>query len=749
MRHYFVAISILIASFVGGGRVYAQVVNYALQLSAESRMESLRELEIEEGAPYTIQFSIKCEEWQQSGVILSLGDFVVEQSLEPGLLEISTPRAHTHKLFHSALRGEWAQLSIVATHNALNIWVNGELWDSYSGDYLWSGESGRVSIGGHFIGQIDELRIFATNLKEDNLSHFNTLNHYHPNWDDMLLYYKFDQKSCGERIVDYRGDNDGYMVGGEIDRIENSDHKSRYMVVSGYSSFIRHNDRPLIDQQMHLMTNDLIMLDAIVDGHSGKIYMQSAENGELSAGAQYANYLDGRSGVLTLDGQGSLSYRDNSHVDLQYLGNALNFSAWMRLEEWREGATLLQKRVSEEDEVTISLTSNSKRGLKVSLDGHVVTFNNLFRTLAQWQHVAVNIEPQGDQTHVTIYIDNQEVARRRIGRGVVINDMEALTHIGQGLVGALDNVVVASASRNNFAEYMSGESRDFNFPNGGAAASLVLGAWFFESEQQVERNSASWQSKIESIHQIYEGYSGYKIRFGIITHTMGEASQKMWIKSILSQEWRATLTEEVARIAPHFDGVDIDFEWLDNNPNNEAWSAYGALIVNLREAIGPDKVLSASLHPVSYTLPLESSVMDCVDYITVQNYGPRHTYLKMDRYEQFFDDALNYGIPAHKIFLSMATLIVRSDNSGKAVSGYKNLDFEGLTPSTNQAIYNGIPYTFNSVEEVKRKMELLRRRGSDGCMYFDMGNDLEVSHPMSLIRALNSVISSNVDREIK
>lgn len=749
MKHYIVTIFIFIISLSGASSSYAQVVNYALELSSKGRVETLRPLEIEDGAPYTLQLSVKCEQWQQGSVIFSFGNFVIEQSANQGTLEISTPQGSRHQLSHFSLSKGWTQLSFVATGNALNIWVNGELSDSYAGDYSWLGGSNKVVIGGGFCGEIDELRIFGAAVQANNLSHFNTLTHYHAAWDDMLLYYRFDQKSCEDRVVDYRGDNDGYIVEGELQRTPNLDSKSRYMVVSGYSSFIRHNDRPFIDKEMHLMTNDLIMLDAIVDGNSGHIYMQSAENGELSAGAHYVDHLDGRSGVVTFDGKSYLTYNDNSHVDLQYLNNALNFSAWIKLEQWSDGATLYKKWQGSDDHVAISLTSHSKRGLKVSLEGRAVTFNNLFGELGEWQHVAVNIEPGAEKTQVSVYVDNKLVGSKKIGQPVVINDMEALTYIGCGVVGALDNIVVASTSRSNFEGYMSGESSDFCFPGGGAAASLVLGAWFFENEQNLGRNTASWQSKIESIHDIYKGYSGYKIRFGIITHTKGENGEKSWIKSILCPQWRATLTADVARIAHHFDGVDIDFEWLDNNPSNQAWQAYGSLIVSLREAIGHEKVLSASLHPVSYTLPLDSQVMDCVDYITVQNYGPRHTYLKMDKYEQFFEDALNYGIPAEKIFLSMATLIVRSDNSGVNVSGYKNLDFEGFTTSTNQAIYNGEAYTFNSVDEVIQKMELLRERGSDGCMYFDMGNDLEVSHPLSLIRALNSVISSNVDKQIK
>ncbi|MFR9524858.1 MAG: LamG-like jellyroll fold domain-containing protein [Rikenellaceae bacterium] len=747
MNRHLVATLMALSCLIISSRVYAQVTNYALQLSPQKRLETIYPVNIESESAYTIQLSIKCNVWQQDGVIFSCGDFRIAQSDVDGILDITTPQSHTHKLSIGDHKNEWIQLSLVASNEALNIWVNGELHDSYSGNYRWSNKT-IATLGGGFTGCIDELRIFSVALQENELSHFNTLTHHHKNWDDMALYYRFDHSTLEDRVVDYRGNNDGHMSEGDVLRTKNCDQKSKYMVISGYSSFIRHNDRPFIDKQMHLMTNDLIMLDAIVDGHSGRIYMQSAENGELTHGAKYLKTLDGRQGVLKLDGKGSLNYNDNNFVDLHYLSNTLNFSTWLRLDKWHQGAMLYKKVVDVQNGVTVSLSSKSRMGLEVSLEGQSISFDNVLKNTKEWQHVAVNILPKDGKSEVSVYLNNKLMASKSINEEFIINDMEATTYIGCGIDGALDNIIIGSSSRNNFADYMSGKSSDLQFPNGGASGSQVLGAWLFDCEQRPERNIAGWQSKIEQIHEIYSGYTGYKIRFGIITHTADQDGNKIWSKSILNEAWRTTLSADVARIAKHFDGVDIDFEWLDNNPQNEAWQAYGELIKSLRQAIGEDKVLSASLHPVSYTLPLDSEVMDCVDYITVQNYGPRHTYLKMDRYEKFFDDAVNYGIPPQKLFLSMATLIVRSDNSGLAVSGYKNLNFDGFSTSTNQAIYNGVPYTFNSVDEVIRKMELLRARGSNGCMYFDMGNDLQVDHPFSLIRALNSVISSNVDKVI-
>ena len=42
-------------------------------------------------------------------------------------------------------------------------------------------------------------------------------------------------------------------------------------------------------------------------------------------------------------------------------------------------------------------------------------------------------------------------------------------------------------------------------------------------------------------------------------------------------------------------------------------------------------------------------------------------------------------------------------------------------------------------------MNFILEQNSGTVMYFDMGNDVAVSDPLSLIRAANSVISANVD----
>ena len=150
-----------------------------------------------------------------------------------------------------------------------------------------------------------------------------------------------------------------------------------------------------------------------------------------------------------------------------------------------------------------------------------------------------------------------------------------------------------------------------------------------------------------------------------------------------------------------------------------------------------------AMQAVSYTMPLDA--IDAVDYVTFQNYGPRKSSLVWSAYSSFYTTAVNYGYPAEKIRLSMATTAVMSDNSGKNVKGYKDLDFSTVTAESNTGTIGGVDYTFNGVKEVQKKMQLLVDNNTGGCMYFDMGNDVSVQDELSLIRALSMTIHSNVD----
>lgn len=131
------------------------------------------------------------------------------------------------------------------------------------------------------------------------------------------------------------------------------------------------------------------------------------------------------------------------------------------------------------------------------------------------------------------------------------------------------------------------------------------------------------------------------------------------------------------------------------------------------------------------------------DYYTFQIYGPAVTWFAYDNYVAAYNDFIAWGFPKEKIGMSFPT----TSSTGKTVSGYKNVVEANpdLTTDQNTATMGGSTYTFNGVDCVKDKMNFILEQNSGTVMYFDMGNDVSVSDPLSLIRAANLVISANVD----
>jgi len=165
------------------------------------------------------------------------------------------------------------------------------------------------------------------------------------------------------------------------------------------------------------------------------------------------------------------------------------------------------------------------------------------------------------------------------------------------------------------------------------------------------------------------------------------------------------------------------------------------MVEALRAVIPEDKVFSVSLHPVAYFLP--TKWIDMPDYYTFQIYGPQVTWFAYDNYVSAYNKFVSWGFPKEKIGMSYPT----TATTGSNVTGYKNIVAANpdLSTDANTATMSGSSYTFNGVDCVKDKMNFILEQNSGTVMYFDMGNDVAVSNPLSLIRAANSVISANVD----
>ena len=728
----------------------AQVVNYALKLSGDNSVICGQVPEINGKSEYAVQFLMAPQEWTAGAYIFKRGSDIEEFSARLSsvagnvVFKIGTEEI---VLTGVSVTG-WTQISLGVFKNGADTWINGvKTWNANSNLQMPSSNEDLV-LGKGFKGRLDEFRVWNTSLPsaaEEELMFQNTVNKFHPKWESLVLYYKFDQEQCADHIVDYKFAHHG-TSNTVIQREEVTDNNFfRYRVVTGYSSFNRHCDRLQIDKDMHLLTNDLIFLNASVNGRTGEVTMTALDDASATGGGTYMATDGERAGIAVLDGTGTLNL-GKAIQEGEPSSLSATVEGWFYVEKWVEGAVLFEQKENDSNLFGIYLGNLEKKQLIVKADGWQMECDNVLSP-EQWQHLAVTMDPTSSRNPMRIYVNNQNlkgtIDKPADGVMYTLKDIDADAVVGTGFIGKMDELMVWRNARTTFTSDMDGTLTSAVFPGGGYDAIFFDGYWKFDREDNIGYNSKGWKAMIEQTRELYKGYRGYKIRIGLISSDSDGSGNKLWPNYIGNESWRANIAKGVEALIPYCDGVDIDLEWLDNNPNNPKWASYGEMVKAIRAVVPNDKIFSVSLHPVSYTMPLDA--IDAVDYVTFQNYGPRKSSLVWSAYSSFYTTAVNYGYPAEKIRLSMATTAVMSDNSGKNVKGYKDLDFSTVTAESNTGTIGGVDYTFNGVKEVQKKMQLLVDNNTGGCMYFDMGNDVSVQDELSLIRALSMTIHSNVD----
>lgn len=749
----------LLLFFLGilyAGSAVSQTTNLALRFNGDGQVDCGTIQDLDNLDLYAIQFLVNPSEWVENAYVFKRGSGDEEFSLRLGSTGQLIYKTGAQEITATTELpvGEWTQLTISAFANGIDVWTNGvKAWKANaSGAVIPASESPFV-IGERFKGRIDEFRFWNTEMPGDepeNLMFRNTVNKFHPKYDNLLVYYKFDQDQCDD-IVDYKLAHHGTPVNVTREAVTDNDY-FKYRVVSGYSSFVRHSDRVQIDRDMHLLTNDVIFLDGQVSGYTGEITMTYPDNQGTLNKAAYVSEYGGRKGVLHFEGEGAgMNVGDkvlNANLGLPTL-NYGTIEAWINIEEWRTDAAIFNKS-DDNHQLAIKLGDESKKELLVVVNGYTYNFENALKADG-WEHIAVAIVSSTGraQARVRLYTNSgaTQAYSTRISTTDADDDFTFLSTtadavVGENFKGYIDEVMVWGNSRdaNKVAQDAEGTSGDLTFPGGGDGAIYLLSYWKFDDAENPGKDTRSWKEMLGEIRKMYEGYRGYKIRIGLISSDKDDSGNKVWLSHISEAAWRDQLVADVKELLPYCDGIDIDFEWLYSGDSR--WNTgYGPMVEQLREAIPSDKVFSVSLHPVAYYLPTKYIKMP--DYYTFQIYGPAVTWFAYDNYVSAYNNFISWGFPKEKIGMSFPT----TSSTGKTVSGYKNVVEANpdLTTDQNTATMGGSTYTFNGVDCVKDKMNFILDQNSGTVMYFDMGNDVSVSDPLSLIRAANLVISANVD----
>ncbi|MGL4992744.1 MAG: LamG-like jellyroll fold domain-containing protein [Bacteroidales bacterium] len=743
------AASLLLVSYGAN----AQSVNYSLNLTGDGHVEMKAIEALDYFKPFTIQMFVNLESWSAGATLFSHQEADESLMLRLGataqegiLLELSNEEksGSVSSSISTYENGKWFHLTVSyegESSKLVKFFIDGTLIsESTLSEERVAYNSSSISatrVGEGVNGRIDELRVWSSALDQESLSWNNTLSRFQQQRDDLASYWRFDQDEC-DNVVDYKGNNHGYFVNAE--RIETNDNPNlAYRIVSGYTSFPRMIDRGQISRDMYLMTNDLIILSAKVL-KTGQVYMDYADNQGSTTNAQYLASYAGREGVVSFNGEGAgmqvgvETFYENPTTATA----AATFECWLHLDNWVEGASLVSKKDGD-SQISIYLGKEDTKELIVNLNGYEFISANQLK-LNEWQHVAVKLNPTSSRFNRKVrfqYNTGSEVYATTAPSSGTLTEVPLMstspTVIGENLSGKMDEVMIWRSDRTTGNVTVDATS-GYSYPTGEWSDIMLCSYWKFDDADNVGLDSQSWREMEKYIRSQYEGHRGYKIRYGFIS-----ADGEEWKGMIANPETLDRFIGEVEVLMQDMDGFDLDFEWCYNATE---WAHYGNLVERLRQIIPAEKTFTSSLHAVSYKL--DKKYIDMVDYFTFQIYGPSPEIFEYDRYVKAYTDFVNHGYPKDKILTSIGVL---ATNASKAVIGYK--DIIAANPNIGKEIdqvqHSGSTYFFNGVNTVKRKMHLINENNFAGSMYFDMGNDVNVSNDYSLIRAMDEVIAANVD----
>lgn len=748
MKNLFFVVFAIFASLP----LFSQTTNYALENAdgtGSILASGIRELNHSSEATFQL--------WIKPTTLKAGAELIAQDNLSVGVNSDYTlyVKSGTQKadINYRLSANNWVQLTLVLSQGNLRAFVNNaEQAVSGSLPAALSEVTTNLTLGNGFIGQIDEIRIWKRALDQKDFYWRNTLNKFNPNIDALVAYWKGDQEQC-ENLVDYQFKHHGIING--MKRVAVTDNASfRYRVATGYTNLMRFIDRPNINKDMFLMTNDLILLSAKVQS-DGSIFPEYPDNSAVPQNVNYLADFEGHKGVMDFTGTGSQMVAEDGRTlfdptTSKGYGEPLGASlqGWIYLDTWKEGATIFSKFQNTDSCLTVKLGSEADKSIVVNFCGTVATLANKLTT-GKWQYLGVYLRPKvADITNVrasyniiTIGVDYTEYNAisdiKLSGKNMTIQHVPLMSAspivIGKDFDGKMDEIMFWGSLRNGVAKSDAENGYQWNVGNWNNI--FLCSYWKGDDPDNIGKDYQSYTGMIDFVRKYYANHRGYKIRLGLIY-----ADGDKW-KSVLNNKANVDrLVADCQKILKNCDGLDVDLEWSYSASD---YAIYNNVVSRLSNEVmkGQNKTFTCSLHEVSYSM--DKNLFSNIDYFTFQLYGPQTVTYQYPWYENAYNKFISYGFPKDKILLSYGVLLV----NGSTEMGYKDL-FEQMgmndanyNPDTN--IWNG--WYFNGVNQVKKKQEFIINKDVLGTMYFDMGNDLNVSSDKSLIRAQNEVIAANVD----
>lgn len=712
----------------------AQVQNHALQFTSTEGIANLgRVQQLTAPDDYTLQLWFSPATWTQGASIIRCGTFSIKLGIDHAIV-VNDGTNHLTVTSGQISSGQWTQLTIRTSPGAgTHLTVNNQLTCTSSQPILLPANDKSIWLGGDFLGRIDEVRLWQGQLPTEFDSFWcNTLNEFCPSWPSLLAYWKLDQEQC-PNIVDYSSDHHGTLSPSGVAKVPVTDNTAMpYLINLAYGDINRYFDRA-IDAEHYRLSNRI----AIIAGHYNQ-YTKSAhltlerEDCRIPASASISD------GKLLLSGDpitvpGTVLRLGSNDAGNPSAPTAYTFETWIERNS-AQAAILMAK-----GDFTVKLLA----------DG-AISINDAYTSsirvpLSQLTHIGVSVSG----TNILVKVgDNSQTLSLPTAFAPGINDSDII--VGRDFTGTLDDIMFIAKAR-SLAEMQSdakhipvGDDK-FRVSAPGQLTHLLHGCYSFDDQKCPGYDSFSVHNCYAKMRSHTQGMRGVKYLLSLAANNFAQG--------LADANVRASLGKTMADMGndPMYDGLDLDFEWPQNA--NE-WNNVALLCQVIRQNLNPDKELTVSPHAKYYVYP--TARMSDIDFFNFQIYGPNDIGLfTQSRFPGYANNFINHGYPKDQIVMSYATTTnggsneagtrVASSHPGYYPNGYVSL---GDVPKDATKVYhagNDCWYYLTAYNQTYWRAHYCVENGLRGIMYWDMGNDVPASNPLSLAIAASLGLNSNVE----
>ena len=185
------------------------------------------------------------------------------------------------------------------------------------------------------------------------------------------------------------------------------------------------------------------------------------------------------------------------------------------------------------------------------------------------------------------------------------------------------------------------------------------------------------------------------------------------------------------------DGVDLDWEPYHGHVND---THYGLLISELRVAFNKTNLeISSAINPTHTSLIEAYSDADFIQLMTYGKHFDGNTQVSMVTLENWVNGWINSGFSKSKLVIGLPAYgKTPADNTAIMYGDVVNL--YDPQPDIDMIIHDSKTYYFNGINTIKQKTQYMLDNNLKGVMMWELGQDITVTDPKSLLRSIYETI---------